>query len=123
MAGLDPDRADIATNRARVARADTLEAAVEALLAERKADDVIAELDAAGVPAGRTRTLPEVYDWEQVRHLGLVHRLLHPVLGEIAVPGGAVRYDGVPGASSVPSPLLGEHQADLDHPWLSEGPR
>ena len=66
---------------------------------DSKADDVIAELAPAGVPAGRIRTVPEVYDWEQVRGLGLLHTMTHPVLGDVTVPGGAVRYDGAMAAS------------------------
>jgi crotonobetainyl-CoA:carnitine CoA-transferase CaiB-like acyl-CoA transferase len=116
--GLDPERPDIATNSVRVASVHELEREINALMADRKADDVIADLDRAGVPAGRIRTLPEVYDWEQVRQLGLVHELGHPVLGTIAVPGGAVRYDGMPAASSRPPPVLGQHEDQLDDPWL-----
>ncbi len=65
--------------------------------------------------------MPEVYDWEQVRHLGLVHRLTHPTLGDVAVPGGALRYDGATAASDVPPPLLGEHEdVSWDRPWLDQ---
>ena len=102
VVGLDADREDIATNRLRVAKVDDLQQGVEQLLAGLKADDVIAELAAAGVPAGRIRTLPEVYEWEQVRGLGLLHTMAHPVLGDLTVPGGAVRYDGAVAASPVP---------------------
>lgn len=50
----------------------------------------------AGVPAGRIRAVPEVYEWDQVRHLGL-QGLQHPRLGPINVPGaplmmGACRW-------------------------------
>jgi crotonobetainyl-CoA:carnitine CoA-transferase CaiB-like acyl-CoA transferase len=61
-----------------------------------------------------------VYDWEQVRHLGLAHQLLHPVLGQIAVPGGPIRYDGVPAAATMQPPLLGEHEDQLENPWLDQ---
>ena len=118
VVGIAHDRADVATNALRVAHVDALQAEIDGLLAERKADDVLAELVAAGVPAGRIRTMPEVYDWEQVRHLGLVHRLTHPTLGDVAVPGGALRYDGVTAASDVPPPLLGEHE---DVSWTVRG--
>jgi formyl-CoA transferase len=110
VVGIPHDRPDVATNALRVAKVEELRAELEALLADRKADDVIAELVDAGIPAGRIRTMPEVYDWEQVHHLGLVHHLAHATLGDVAVPGGALRYDGTTAASTVPPPLLGEHE-------------
>ena len=124
VVGLDPDRPDIATNRDRVGGVDALQAEIDGLLSDRKAEDVLADLVAAGVPAGRIRTLPEVYDWEQVRHLGLVHHLTHSTLGDVAVPGGALRYDGTTAASVTAPPLLGEHEdLDWDSPWLDGGAR
>ena len=120
VVGLDPDREDIATNRLRVGRVEDLQVEIERLLAGRKADDVLAELDAAGVPAGRIRTVPEVYDWEQVRGLGLVHSMIHPTLGAVTVPGGALRFDGAMSASTVPPPMLGEHEDTLESPWREE---
>lgn len=124
VVGIDPARADVATNRDRVAHVDALQVEIDGLLSSRTAEEVLADLGSEGVPAGRIRSVPEVYDWEQVRHLGLVHPLLHPTLGEVAVPGGALRYDGAPSASSVPPPLLGEHEdLDWERPWLDEDDR
>lgn len=118
LVGIAPDRPDVATNRDRVARVDALQLEIDALLGGRPADDVLAELHEAGVPAGRIRSVPEVYDWEQVRHLGLVHTMTHPRLGEVSVPGGALRYDGVTSAADTPPPLLGEHEEEVRRsPW------
>jgi crotonobetainyl-CoA:carnitine CoA-transferase CaiB-like acyl-CoA transferase len=115
--GIDPDRQDIATNSDRVRRVQALESEVNALLAGREADEVLKVLDEGGIPAGRIRSIPEVWQWEQVRHLGLAHVLRHPVLGDVEVPGGALQYGGVSASSDVPPPLLGQHQADVDDPW------
>jgi formyl-CoA transferase len=124
VVGIPHDRPDVATNALRVAKVEELQAELEALLADRKAEDVIAELVEAGIPAGRIRTMPEVYDWEQVHHLGLVQHLAHATLGDVAVPGGALRYDGTTAASTVPPPLLGEHEPAVwdgwDAPWLDQ---
>jgi crotonobetainyl-CoA:carnitine CoA-transferase CaiB-like acyl-CoA transferase len=124
VVGIPHDRPDVATNALRVAKVEELQAELEALLADRKADDVIAELVDAGIPAGRIRAMPEVYDWEQVHHLGLVHHLAHATLGDVAVPGGALRYDGTTAASTVPPPLLGEHEPagweTWETPWLDQ---
>jgi crotonobetainyl-CoA:carnitine CoA-transferase CaiB-like acyl-CoA transferase len=123
VVGLDPARPDIATNSARVAVVHELEREINLALAQRSADDVLAELQEAGVPAGRIRTLPEVYEWEQVRHLGLVHQMEHPALGTIGVPGPPLRLDGVPMATSQPPPLLGDHDDNLDAIWSEEAGR
>jgi crotonobetainyl-CoA:carnitine CoA-transferase CaiB-like acyl-CoA transferase len=125
VVGLDPDREDIATNVQRVGVVDQLQDEIDKALASRSASEVLAALDQAGVPAGRIRTVPEVYDWEQVRHLGLVHELAHPVLGQVSVPGPALMMGGVPMASDVPPPLLGDHDDALasvwTEPWVAAG--
>jgi formyl-CoA transferase len=109
--GLDPDRPDVATNGDRVRNVVALEAEIADVLRERDADTTLKLLEDAGVPAGRIRTLPEVYAWEQVRHLGLVHELDHPTLGPIAVPGSALRFDGVAAASPLAPPVLGSSES------------
>ena len=125
MVGIDPARPDVATNRDRVAHVDALQVEIDGLLADRKAEDVLADLGAAGVPAGRIRTVPEVYDWEQVRHLGLVHQLQHATLGDGGRAGRRrCATTARPPASDRPPPLLGEHE-DLvwDRPWLDQHDR
>jgi crotonobetainyl-CoA:carnitine CoA-transferase CaiB-like acyl-CoA transferase len=112
--GIDPDRADVATNDDRVRNVHALEAEIGGKLAGRTAEEVLAQLSAAGVPAGRIRTLPEVYAWEQVQHLGLVHQLDHPTLGQIAVPGSALRFDGAPAVSTTAPPVLGQHEEERE---------
>jgi formyl-CoA transferase len=114
VVGIDPDRADVATNGDRVRNVEALEAEIGAVLRGRPASDTLAALEAAGVPAGRIRSLPDVYAWEQVRHLGLVHELVHPTLGTVAVPGSPLRFDGIPAASPVAPPVLGQHEAERE---------
>ena len=45
VVGIAHDREDVATNALRVAHVDALQAEIDGLLAERKADDVLAELN------------------------------------------------------------------------------
>jgi len=120
VVGLDPSREDIATNARRVAVADQLEAEIDIALADWTASEVLAALDEAGVPAGRIRSIPEVYAWEQVRHLGLVHELIHPELGRVGVPGPALMMNGVPMASNLAPPVLGDHDNHVDDIWPSD---
>lgn len=117
---IDPDREDIATNARRVRVVDQLQVEIDKALADRPAAEVLDALDEAGVPAGRIRSIPEVYDWEQVRHLGLVHELTHPTLGSVAVPGPALMMDGVPMGSPVAPPVLGDQDDRPGDLWDDE---
>ncbi len=110
LVGLDVDDERYATNPDRVAHWDELEATINAVLVERTVDDWMEAFNTAGVPAGRIRTMDQVYGWEQVEHLGLIDRVEHPTAGTLALPGTPVTWSrsGRPDASA--PPLLGEHQ-------------
>ena len=110
LVGLDVDDERYATNPDRVAHWDELEATINAVLVERTVDDWMEAFNTAGVPAGRIRTMDQVYGWEQVEHLGLIDRVEHPTAGTLALPGAPVTWSrsGRPDASA--PPLLGEHQ-------------
>ena len=62
---------------------------IDALLSDRPAADVLEALDDVGVPAGRIRTVPEVYDWRQVRE-SMVLTLPRPPLGDLDVHAPAL---------------------------------
>ncbi|MGN6610537.1 MAG: CaiB/BaiF CoA transferase family protein [Angustibacter sp.] len=123
--GLDPDDERYATNARRVAHRDGLVADLERALSTATAATWLSRLHAAGVPAGRIRTLDEVYSWEQVLSQGLLVDVEHPVLGQVSLPGSPLRLedtDGRPAGRSghTAPPLLGEHTAAvLD--WLHRG--
>ena len=73
-AAFELDAADprFATNADRVGHRDELIEVIEALFADRTAEDCLAALAEAGVPSGKVRTLDDVYDWEQTRSQGLL---------------------------------------------------
>ncbi|CAN5309269.1 CoA transferase [soil metagenome] len=112
IVGLDPDRADIATNIDRVGRAETLQKEIDDLLADRTADEVLTALDAAGVPAGRIRTVPEVYDWQHVRD-NMVLTLPHPTLGDLEVPASPLNLSDHREPRREAPPALGADQDDV----------
>ncbi|MGV0744793.1 CaiB/BaiF CoA transferase family protein [Mycolicibacterium sp. XJ870] len=112
IVGLDAERPDIATNIDRVGRADELQKEIDTLLTDRHADDVLAALDAAGVPAGRIRTVPEVYDWAQVRE-SMVMTLPHPTLGDLDVPASPLHLSDVDEPRREAPPALGADQDEV----------
>ena len=93
--GLDEDPL-LTTNTDRVVHHDHLVEVVEAAFADWPAADLLTRLDELGVPAGRVRTMDEVYGWEQTRSQGLVVEVDHPVLGPTELPGPPLRFDDQP---------------------------
>lgn len=112
IVGLDPERPDIATNINRVGRADELQKEIDELLGGRTAEEVLAALDAAGVPAGRIRTVPEVYDWEQVRR-SMIMTLPHPTLGDLDVPASPLQLSDYDEPRREAPPSLGADQDEV----------
>ncbi|MFI9842869.1 CaiB/BaiF CoA transferase family protein [Nonomuraea sp. NPDC051941] len=90
--GLDPREPGLATNAERVAAGRRLVELVEAAFAPFGADELLRRLAAAGVPAGRVRSLDEVYDWPQTRSQGLLIDVEHAGIGGITLPGPPLRF-------------------------------
>jgi crotonobetainyl-CoA:carnitine CoA-transferase CaiB-like acyl-CoA transferase len=111
--GWDPAQPEFVSNPERVAHRDSLVERLETHFASEPAEHWLSLLDAAGVPAGKVRSLDDVYAWEQTRSQGLVLSVDHPALGEIELPGSPLRFDdnGFSGGRPTHSapPLLGEH--------------
>ncbi|QJY46848.1 CaiB/BaiF CoA transferase family protein [Pseudonocardia broussonetiae] len=89
---LDPATPGLETNGQRVARRDEVIALVERVFADWKASDLLAHLDRIGVPAGKVRTLDEVYEWEQTRSQGLLVDVEHSTLGTVRLAGPPLRF-------------------------------
>jgi crotonobetainyl-CoA:carnitine CoA-transferase CaiB-like acyl-CoA transferase len=89
---LDPAAPGMATNHERVAhRADVL-AAIEAAFSTWDAADLLPRLAELGIPAGKVRSLDEVYTWDQTISQGLLIDVEHGSLGEITLPGPPLRF-------------------------------
>ncbi len=119
--GLDPVDPRFATNTERVAHGDDLVRAIERVLTTRPAEHWLEVLDAAGVPAGRVRTIDEVYEWEQTHSQGLLIDVDHPAYGALRLPGSALRFDdnahsGARHTHTAP-PLLDQHGTAIRE-WL-----
>jgi formyl-CoA transferase len=89
---LDPATPGLETNGQRVAERDRLIEIVEGVFAGWKAADLLVRLAEIGVPAGKVRTLDEVYAWEQTRSQGLVIDVEHSTLGRLQLAGPPLRF-------------------------------
>uniref|UniRef100_A0A8C9ACX7 Succinyl-CoA:glutarate-CoA transferase n=1 Tax=Prolemur simus TaxID=1328070 RepID=A0A8C9ACX7_PROSS len=65
--------------------------------------------EGSGVPYGPINNLKNVFAEPQVLHNGLIMEMKHPTVGEISVPGPAVRYSKFKMSEARPPPLLGQH--------------
>jgi len=123
--GLDPVAPGMSSNRERVENRDAVIAAVNAAFAEFTSAEVLARLAEAGIPAGKVRSIDEVYDWDQVASQHLLLDVDHPVLGRITIPGSPIRLDDndFSGGRSthLPPPGLGEHSEEI-RAWLAQEP-
>ncbi|GAA2901652.1 CoA transferase [Pseudonocardia halophobica] len=90
--GLDPDAEGMQTNGDRVEHPDLVRKTVEGAFADDTPDALLARLDRAGVPAGRVRSIDEVYAWDQTRSQGLLVDVDHATLGRLTLPGPPLRF-------------------------------
>src|SRR6266536_1322883 len=114
----EPKTAEEASYRAnsdRLAHREQLIARLSALTVHWRRADLLAKLEAVGVPAGPINSLDQVVSDPQVSHRGM----------RIERPSGAAKAGTIPGvrtpiiidgramAAERPSPRLGEHTADI----------
>ncbi|MEU4364662.1 CoA transferase [Promicromonospora sp. NPDC023987] len=122
--GLDADAEGMRSNAERVAHRDQIIEAIEAAFAHLDAGPLLMQLADAGIPAGRVRTLDEVYAWEQTASQGLLVDVQHASLGTVTLPGPPLRFfdpsgDEVTRRDHQAPPVLDEHAARI-RAWLDE---
>jgi crotonobetainyl-CoA:carnitine CoA-transferase CaiB-like acyl-CoA transferase len=106
---------DYIDNKARLAhRADIVDK-LSALTSKMKSADLLAKLEAVGVPAGPINTLDQVFADPHVKHRGMKLDLPSPEAKAGTIPGirTPIMLDGAPMAAPRPSPKLGEHTAEI----------
>ncbi len=118
---IDPEDDRFATNTDRVAHRNELIAVIEDRFATAPAEHWLALLDEAGVPAGKVRTIDDVYAWDQTRSQGLLIEVEHTTQGRLQLPGPVLRFDDNAYAGGrethLAPPTLGEHDASIRR-WL-----
>jgi crotonobetainyl-CoA:carnitine CoA-transferase CaiB-like acyl-CoA transferase len=109
VVGLEPLVEDprFATNADRVRNADALRDELEAVLSTRPSIDWVAELEAVGVACAPVQRLSEVLASEQVRALGMIGSLDHPVAGDIPTVRLPLTMSESDTTATVPPPTLG----------------
>jgi crotonobetainyl-CoA:carnitine CoA-transferase CaiB-like acyl-CoA transferase len=108
----DPNYRD---NTARLAHREALVGRLFALTSRLSGADLLAKLEAVGVPAGPINNLDQVFADPQVVHRGMQLDLASDAAKGGTIPGirTPIVIGGQPMASERPSPRLGEHTADI----------
>ena len=107
-----PELADdprFATEARRVENRAALVPILDDVFAGATVDEWLKRLEAAGVPAGRIKSVAEVCESEHLKARGMIVRLPHPTAGTVTVLGVPVRLHATPGAVTAPPPVLGQH--------------
>ncbi|MDF1703921.1 MAG: CoA transferase [Aeromicrobium sp.] len=120
---LDPAMPGFGTNPERVGRREETIEIVEQVFADWPAEKLLARLAEIGIPAGKVRSIDEVFAWDQTRSQGLLIDVEHSTLGDIQLPGPPLRFfDGDTETTfrgHRAPPVLDEHGAAV-RAWVAE---
>jgi crotonobetainyl-CoA:carnitine CoA-transferase CaiB-like acyl-CoA transferase len=97
------------TNSARVKNRRDIAQLIEVKTRERALSELIAALEAAGVPAGPINSFDQVFSDPQVQYRQLRFELPHPLGGRVAGVRNPLLFSETPAEHTRPPPMLGEH--------------
>jgi formyl-CoA transferase len=102
-----------ATIADRLANRVALIQELEKTFVTRPAEDWIARLLDAGLPAGPIYDYAQALDNDHARHRNVVMEMDHPVEGKVRSIGFPVKLSGTPQQVRMPPPLLGAHTEEI----------
>ena len=101
------------TNALRVQNRAALIAALQHEFRKRTTGEWLALMARAEVPAGRSNTIPEVLEDEQVRAREMVQHILHASGESVPLLGPVAKFSATPAKIHLPPPLLGQHTEEV----------
>jgi glutaryl-CoA transferase len=109
------EQSEYRDNKGRLAHREQLVGQLTELTKRMKSADLLAQLEAVGVPAGPINDLDHVFADPQVVDRGMRLELASDAAKDGKIPGvrTPIMIGGRPMASDRPSPRLGEHTADI----------
>jgi formyl-CoA transferase len=105
------------TGQARSQRAAEVDEIIAAWTRQHSKEEAMKLIGAAGVPAGAVFDTVELMNDPSLAERGIMQTFEHPTTGPVKMPAWPVRFDGAP-AKVKPSPLLGQHNAEVLSGWL-----
>ncbi len=110
-----------ATMASRLEHRDAVEGIVADWMMAHSADQIVAWLEAEGVPCAKIARVDEVVDNPQLAHRGAIRDV---PFGDSTVPmqGVTIHLSDTPLTIRRPLPRVGEHNAEVLADWLGHGP-
>ena len=102
-----------ATNSARMANREELARLLGDHLKQRTTADWLADLDAAGIPAGPINDIAAMAADPQTLAREMVVELDHPKAGRTRALGLPIKFSETPGKIVSPAPMLGQHTREV----------
>jgi crotonobetainyl-CoA:carnitine CoA-transferase CaiB-like acyl-CoA transferase len=100
-------------NAERMKNLDALTALMNDRLKDRKVGELIAVLEAEGVPCGRINSIADMAADPQTAAREMVVELEHPRAGRTRALGLPIKLSRTPGKVLRPAPLLGQHTREV----------
>jgi formyl-CoA transferase len=116
------DDARFATNAQRVANREDLIPMLQERISLRTADELLAALNAATIPAGPINTISQVFEHPQVLARNMLVEVPHPTAGSVRMTGIPMEFSRTPAEVRRHPPLLGEHTDEILTGLLSKSP-
>jgi len=107
------DDARFASNAQRLAHRRELAEVFNALTRPWPAAELLAALEAAGIPSGPINRYPEVFADPQVRHRGVAQTVPHPSAGEVTLCANPIRFTGHEAPLPKAPPTIGQHTDEI----------
>ena len=105
------------TQDARSQRAAEVDEIIAAWTSQHTKEEAMKIIGEAGVPAGAVFDTLELMKDPSLDARGIMQTIEHPTTGKVKMPAWPVRFDGTP-PKVKPSPLLGQHNAEVLGDWL-----
>jgi crotonobetainyl-CoA:carnitine CoA-transferase CaiB-like acyl-CoA transferase len=112
------DRTDLlddprfASRQKRIANREAIQELLDSAFSRGSREGWLRRLRAEEVPSSPINDLQEVLDDPQVKHLGLVREVVHPVAGPMRILRNGVNLHGTP-TDVAAAPLAGEHTREV----------
>jgi len=113
MGSSAPTGDDLAALPGRQARKDELHARIAGWTSGRDRYELMAELQAAGIPAGAVQRSSDLLADPQLAHRRYFRPLQHPEMGTVPYEGHQFRIAGYDNGPRFAAPCLGEHTWDV----------